>query len=65
MKRKPINTTSDGCSFAIRARYDACNLDALTSGGGYYPCTGVMEYDLDDTDEGKGTSDDGKEHSSR
>lgn len=46
----PINVTSERLSFAIRARYDAANLDALTSGGGYYPCTGVIEIEYKDED---------------
>ena len=48
MKRQiPINTTSDGCAFTIVTRYEGrAYLKSMTSGGGYYPCTGVMEiYD--------------------
>ena len=32
-KTKPINTTSDGRAY----------LKSMTGGGGYYPCTGVLE----------------------
>lgn len=39
----PINTTSDGCAFTVRARYDGACLKSLTGGGGYYPNTGVLE----------------------
>lgn len=39
----PINTTADGLAFAIRAKYYGTNLKMLTSGGGFYPSTGVME----------------------
>lgn len=42
--KKPINTTSDGCAFAIVTRYEGrAYLKSMTSGGGYYPCTGVLE----------------------
>lgn len=41
---KPINTTADGCAFAIVTRYEGrAYLKSLTSGGGYYPATGVLE----------------------
>lgn len=33
MKQIPINTTSDGCAFTIRARYDGACLKSLTGGG--------------------------------
>ena len=40
----PINTTSDGCAFTIVTRYEArAYLKSMTSGGGYFPCTGVLE----------------------
>lgn len=29
----PINTTSDGCAFTVRARYDGACLKSLTGGG--------------------------------
>lgn len=53
-KLLPINVTEEGCAFTIRARYDGACLKSLTSGGGYYPNTGVMEiYESDgDSDEG-------------
>lgn len=59
MKRmiKPINVTADGCAFTIVTRYEGrAYLKSMTGGGGYYPCTGVMEItdeDVDYTDEGK------------
>ena len=41
---KPINTTADGCAFTIVTRYEArAYLKSMTGGGGYYPCTGVLE----------------------
>ena len=45
MKRVlPINTTPDGCSFTIVTRYEGrAYLKSMTSGGGYYPATGVLE----------------------
>lgn len=45
MKRiKPINTSYDGCAFAIVTRYEGrAYLRSMTSGGGYYPATGVIE----------------------
>ena len=48
----PINTTPDGCAFAIVSRYDGrAYLKSMTSGGGYYPATGVLEiYGEDSTD---------------
>lgn len=49
MKMIPINVTSEGCAFTIRARYDGACLKSLTGGGGYYPNTGVMEV-WDDED---------------
>lgn len=42
-KMIPINTTSDGCAFTIRARYDGAGLTSLTGGGGHFPATGVFE----------------------
>lgn len=56
---KPINVTADGCAFTIVTRYEGrAYLKSMTGGGGYYPCTGVMEImdedNVDDTDEGKG-----------
>lgn len=32
-KMIPINTTSDGCAFTVRARYDGACLKSLTGGG--------------------------------
>lgn len=29
----PINTTTDGCAYTIRARYDGACLKSLTGGG--------------------------------
>lgn len=43
MKQIPINTTSDGLAYTIRARYDGACIKSLTGGGGYYPNTGVLE----------------------
>ena len=45
MKKKiPINVTDEGCAFAIVTRYEGrCYLKSMTSGGGYYPATGVLE----------------------
>lgn len=43
-KMIPLNTTSDGCAFTIVTRYEGrAYLKSLTGGGGYYPCTGVLE----------------------
>lgn len=40
----PINTTADGCAFTIVTRYEGrAYLKSMTRGGGYYPCTGVIE----------------------
>ena len=40
----PINVTSEGCAFTIVTRYEGrAYLKSMTSGGGYYPCTGVLE----------------------
>ena len=48
MKTKPINTTADGCAFTIVTRYEArAYLKSMTGGGGYYPCTGVLEISED------------------
>lgn len=33
----PINTTSDGCAFTLRARYDGACLRSLTGGGWILP----------------------------
>lgn len=53
-KTRPINITADGCAFALRARYaDAACLKGLTGGGGYYPCTGVIEVYEQDNIESK------------
>lgn len=46
MKRiqRPLNVTADGNAFAIVTRYEArAYLKSMTGGGGYYPCTGVLE----------------------
>ena len=58
--KKPINVTNDGCAFTIVSRYEGrAYLKSMTGGGGYYPCTGVLEILEDefvyDTDEGEGT----------
>lgn len=45
---KPINVTSDGCAFTVRARYDGACLKSLTGGGGFFPNTGVVEIIEDD-----------------
>lgn len=43
-KAIPINTTADGCAFTIVTRYEGrAYLKSMTGGGGYYPCTGVLE----------------------
>lgn len=48
----PINTTADGCAYTIVSRYEGrAYLKTLTSGGGYYPATGVME--IEDGDDRK------------
>jgi len=48
-KAIPINTTADGCAFTIVTRYEGrAYLKSMTGGGGYYPCTGVLEVE-DDT----------------
>ena len=57
MKRMiPLNVTDEGCAFAIVTRYEGrAYLKSMTSGGGYYPATGVLEVvddeDMDNTDE--------------
>lgn len=44
LRRIPINTTADGCAFTIVTRYEGrAYLKSMTGGGGYYPCTGVLE----------------------
>lgn len=44
----PINTTADGCAFTIVTRYEErAYLKSMTGGGGYYPCTGVLEVWLE------------------
>lgn len=63
--RKPINTTPDGCAFAITTSLpDHAGITNLTLGGGHFPCTGVIEItyeDMDDSEEGQGTRSDRKE----
>lgn len=51
MKMIPINTTPDGCAFAITTRLPLqAGWTNLTCGGGHYPSTGVLEvYEDDDT----------------
>lgn len=55
MTRRPINVTADGNAFAIVAKYEArAYLKSMTGGGGYYPCTGVLEeieYEEQETDD--------------
>ena len=49
----PLNTTSDGCAFTIVTRYEGrAYLKSMTGGGGYFPCTGVIEiiYGQDNAD---------------
>lgn len=47
----PINTTPDGCAYAIVTRYEArAYLKGMTSGGGYFPCTAVLEIIEDEDD---------------
>ena len=42
---KPFNITDEGCAFAIVTRYEGrAYLKSMTSGGGYYPCTCVIEF---------------------
>lgn len=42
--RIPLNVTDEGCAFAIVTRYEGrAYLRSMTSGGGYYPATGVLE----------------------
>ena len=44
LKSIPMNTTSEGCAFAIRTGYERhAYLNGMTRGGGFYPATGVME----------------------
>ena len=39
----PIDTTDDGCAFALRVGYDAkCYAKNLGTGGGHYPATAVI-----------------------
>lgn len=50
MKMIPINVTSEGCAFTLRAKYEAhVYFNGMTRGGGFYPATGVMEV-WDDED---------------
>lgn len=58
MKRiqRPLNVAADGNAFAIVTRYEArAYLKSMTGGGGYYPCTGVLEeieYDEQEIENG-------------
>lgn len=57
-KTIPLNVTADGCAFTIVTRYEGrAYLKSMTSGGGYYPCSGVLEvYDeMDGTDRATAT----------
>ncbi len=55
-KTTPLNVTVDGCAFTIVTRYkDRAYLKSMTGGGGYYPCTGVLEeteYEEQETADG-------------
>ena len=50
----PLNVTDDGCAFTIVTRYEArAYIRGMTEGGGYYPCTGVLEvYEVENDTEG-------------
>lgn len=44
MKVIPLNTTSEGCAFALRTGYERhAYLNGMTRGGKFYPATGVLE----------------------
>ena len=44
MKRILLNTTANGCSYAITvAMPNRAGLTNITLGGGHFPCTGVLE----------------------
>ena len=45
MKQIPTQTDQDGCAYnTIVSRYEGrAYLKYMTSGGGYYPATGVIE----------------------
>lgn len=52
MIRVPINTTGDGCVYAITATLPArAGITNLTSGGGHYPATGILEVWVSDEKE--------------
>ena len=39
----PIDTTDNGCAFALRVGYDAkCYAGNVGTGGGHYPATAVI-----------------------
>lgn len=43
-KTKPINVTSEGNAYGIKASYfKNAAITTLTGGGGHFPCTGVVE----------------------
>lgn len=48
-----MNTTFDGCAFAVKASYfKNASLTTLVNGGGHFPCTGVMEiYGREDNED--------------
>lgn len=53
MKRRmtPVNTTSEGCAFAVTTTMPLrAGITNLLCGGGHYPSTGVMEEYDDEED---------------
>ncbi len=50
-KTGPINTTGDGCAFAVTAAMPLrAGITNLLCGGGHYPSTGVIEI-IDDKED--------------
>lgn len=47
----PINTTTDGCAFGVKASYfKNVAITTLTGGGGHFPCTGILIVTDDEED---------------
>lgn len=43
LSSRPINTTTGGMAYGIKASYFKVSLTTLTGGGHHFPCTGVLE----------------------
>ena len=51
-KQIPINTTVDGCAFAITVTQPAhAGYANLTRGGGHFPTTGILEIIHEESEE--------------